>query len=202
MSEMNQDLLAEIDNTLKAELSITPSADFEARVLRTIEARAAARSWWMPSYAFVAAAAAVVITTTLAIVMLRPAADGPLPVSARAGSDVRLATEPRTAAPRVPNPEARTSSREPQAQSTERRAPSAERRTPAEPEVIVPLNQLAAVRRLVRDVNEGRISHIPDALPEPTPATTALVVAPLVVEPIALPDAEKGGGISPVVRGF
>lgn len=205
MSEMNDDLLAEIDRTLKAELSVAPSADFEARVRRTIEERAPARSWWMPSYALLAAAAAVVIATTLAIVMMRPGVDEAAPLAARAGSDVYLAVERRAVGPEKP---ARSASARtlPQARFGETPRPRRHELTagahPGEPEVIVPLNQLDAVRRLVRDVNEGRISQIPS---EPVAAASGPVdaaVAPLVVEPIIVPDAEVSAGISPVVRGF
>jgi hypothetical protein len=227
MSEMNndrrtEDLLAAIDHELKAALSVAPSADFEARVLRTIEERAEARrSWWMPSYAFLAAAAAVVITTTIAIVMLKPAADEQAPVARGAGRDVHLAADATVRLKADTTPEVRlkadtTSAVRRKADSTPVRpkAPttsgpssvvSAFRRTPqpaGEPEVLVPLNQLAAVRRLVRDVNEGRISEIPS---EPAPAAgepAEVAVAPLIVEPISVPAVEARGGISPAVRGL
>ena len=215
MSEMNndrrtEDLLATIDNELKAALSVAPSADFEARVLRTIEERAEARrSWWIPSYAFVATAAAVVLTTTMAVVMMRPAREIESAPPQIAGSDVQLPAQmvrlkadptsiPDTPVRLKPHPRAATVRR-----ASDAPVGSAFRRTtPAEPEVLVPLNQLAAVRRLVRDVNAGRITEIPGESAPSAGAPTEVAVAPLVVDPIVVPDAEKGGGISPVVRGF
>ncbi len=63
----------------------------------------------------------------------------------------------------------------------------------AEPEVLVPLNQMAAVRRLVSAVNEGRI-EVPAEPPQgPMAAPVQLSVAPVVVEPIPVSPMSAGG---------
>ena len=205
MSEMNdargsrlgargsEELLAEIDNELRTALAIEPSADFEARVLRTIEQRATARSWWMPSYAFVAAAAAVVITTALAIVMLRPAIDEPPPVSARAGSDVHLAN----AEPIRPQADpARKTSRSPVV-SAFRRTSAAAR--PSAPEIIVPPNQMETLRRLAVVIEEGRVA-LAETPEGPVTPPAELVVAPIVVEPLLPPIDPGAKGSTPDIQ--
>jgi hypothetical protein len=53
-----------------------------------------------------------------------------------------------------------------------------------EPEVIVPLNQMEAVRRLVRAVNEGRVEAPAEPPQGPMALPAELAIAPLVVEPI------------------
>jgi hypothetical protein len=55
----------------------------------------------------------------------------------------------------------------------------------ATPDVIVPADRLAAVRRLVREVNAGRIEPPLEPLQEPGAAVPVpLAVVPIVVEPI------------------
>ena len=73
----------------------------------------------------------------------------------------------------------------------------------AEPEVLVPVNQMEAVRRLVRAVNEGRLEAPAEPPEGPMAPPPALDVAPVVVEPIPLsplgPAAETA---TPFIRGL
>jgi hypothetical protein len=73
----------------------------------------------------------------------------------------------------------------------------------AAPEVIVPPNQMEAVRRLVRAVNEGRVELPAQPVQGPLAAPTTLDVAPLVVEPIPVPPLDSvAGNTGPSIRGL
>jgi hypothetical protein len=57
----------------------------------------------------------------------------------------------------------------------------------AKPEVLVPPNQMEAVRRLVRAANEGRFVEAPaEPVPGPMAPPATVDVIPLTVEPIPL----------------
>lgn len=196
MSREVNDPLAEFDRQLRAELSIAPSPEFEARVRQRIDEHPVLRSRWMPAYGWLAAAATLALATVVGIaIMSRNDTDG-ADLTPRAGQDVRLPSEPRVSpAPSspVPLPEA------PRSEPSVRIAASRPAPVRREPEVIVPLNQLEAVRRLAVAVNEGRIdAAAPAAGPlqppaEPVPPAE-VVVAPIVVEPLPVPTFEPEAG--------
>jgi len=60
----------------------------------------------------------------------------------------------------------------------------------AEPEVIVPVNQMEAVRRLVRAVNEGRVEAPAEPPQGPMETPAELQVAPVEIKPIPLPPVD------------
>jgi hypothetical protein len=169
--------LAEVDRELRALLSEIPSGDFEgnvlARIARDEEPRRA-------SYTWLAAAAALVLAAGLLYALTRsPAPDPTAPRQVtKHGSDILLppvASQPRPAA-------GRQSPRLPPAGRLARH----ETRRP-QPEVIVPLNQMEAVRRLVRAFNEGRIEASAEPLDRPVEQPKEIVVEPVLVDPIPLP---------------
>lgn len=177
-------VLAEVDRELKAALSVSPSTDFGARVLQRVEEdRAEGRSYSV----WLAAAASIVLVAGLFYALNRTSATDPAPPRqvAERGADIVLASPqptPATNEPQAPRVVA-AAARAPR--------PTVARRT--EPEVIVPLNQMEAVRRLVRAVNEGRVVGAIAAPPEgPVAPPAELAVAPLVVEPIPVPALEPG----------
>ncbi len=174
----DEQLLAEVDRELAAALSVTPSADFEARVLlRVEEDHEQGRSY----YSWLAAAAALVLAAGLFYALNRaPAIEDVSPPQ-------MVDRRPDVVLPPMPAPVVTATDRARVATAPATR-PTVARRT--EPEVIVPLNQMEAVRRLVRAVNEGRIVAIP-AMPEgPIAPPAELAVVPLVVEPIPVPALE------------
>jgi hypothetical protein len=172
-------VLAEIDRELKAALSVSPPADFEARVLRRVEEdRAPARSL----YGWLAAAAALVVATGLFYALTRnPASDAVAPpaiADRRPGIQLPQATPPH-------DPAAAFETR-----YVDRHfMPGPVRIARPEPEVIVPVNQMEAVRRLVRAANEGLVEVPPEPVQGPLAPPAELAVAPLVIEPIPVPSA-------------
>ena len=178
----DEEVLAEVDRELKAALSVSPSTDFGARVLQRVEEdRAEGRSYSV----WLAAAASIVLVTGLFYALNRTSATDPAPPRqvAERGADIVLASPqptPATNEPQAPRVVAI-------ARATRETAPG------PQPEVIVPLNQMEAVRRLVRAVNEGRVVGAIAAPPEgPVAPPAELAVAPLVVEPIPVPALEPG----------
>jgi hypothetical protein len=197
--------LAEIDDELKAALSVSPSPDFEARVLRRIADRRTARSPRWKVFAPLAAAALVVIATTLVVQGPHQRSDMPSngpsrsasPQWAPPGPDPQVAVPP--AAPVSPPAATQFAERSrrivphpPDRQASAGAAP--------EPAVIVPPEQAEAIRRLVRAIAEGRLD--PPAMPETrvTGAPMPVPVQPLTIQPILVSAAEDRGGPAPVVR--
>jgi hypothetical protein len=175
----------DVDQELKAALSVSPSPGFEARVLQRVEAERPSRR--VP-YGWLAAAASLVIAAGVVYALKRtPSAPPP-------ARQVVEQTAPRApiAQPDIPVP-ARTSTPASDApRAVVVRASSRATRS-TEPEVIVPVNQMEAVRRLVRAVNEGRIEvpvEPPDGPMAPPPAVT---VTPVAVAPIPLPPLDPAG---------
>jgi hypothetical protein len=199
----------DVDRELRAALSISPSPDFEARVLQRVEADRRSRS--RAQYSVLAAAAALVIAAGLFSVLRRP------PVAVAPGAAPQIvehtapASGPTPAAP-IRRIEAgkgnaqmgqaempRTASATPRAGTVRvaQTTVATAARTPG-PEAIVPLNQMEAVRRLVRAVNEGRVEMPaePAEGPMAPPAELGVAVvgvAPVVVEPIPLSPVVGGG---------
>jgi hypothetical protein len=133
-----------IDRELRGALSVTPSADFTARVRNRVadQPRPVLFPWrWL------ALAGAMPVAVAIAVVLLRPA----LP-------EVRTSTpsppKPVAAAQRVPPP-APAPAPEAARPVTIRRAPNAVRR---EVETIVPPGQAEAIQRFARSLSEMSVS--------------------------------------------
>ena len=173
----------DVDRELKSALSLAPSPDFEARILQRVEADRPSR--W-PHYGWLAAAASLVIAAGVFYAWNRTS----VVVAPVAAPQIVEQTAP---APVMPPPEvpAGKNATEPPRVVAVRVARSAPRG--AEPEVLVSVNQMEAVRRLVRAVNEGRIEAPAEPLEGPTAPLAQLGVAPLVVEPIPLSPLGSGG---------
>jgi hypothetical protein len=181
----------DIDRELKAALSVSPSPDFAARVLQRVEEDRPAS--WAARYGWLAAAACLLIAAGVIYALTRTS---PV-VSEPPAPQVVERPAPRVDMPRYEAPApARAQRRTPV--GAVREPPTArvrERRT-AEPAVIVPLNQMEAVRRLVLAVNEGRLKPPVEPPAEPSQGPMAppanVSVAPVVVEPIRLSPLSPG----------
>jgi len=188
----------DVDRDLKAALSVSPSPDFEARVRQRIEedqpsgAFDRLRAGWTARHAWLAAAASVVLAAGLFSVTNRPTAV----VEDSATPPVVARPEPRPVPVAVTPPTTKPIER----RHVARVRPAAPAARNTEPEVIVPVNQMEAVRRLVDAVNEGRIALLaPSEGPVEPPAE--VVVAPIVVEPLPIPALEPDAGPpSPEIR--
>jgi hypothetical protein len=184
----------DVDRELKAALSVSPSPAFEARVLQRVDADRASR--WPAHYGWVAAAASLVIAAGVVYAMNRRSVVV-VPVPA---PQIVEHTAPPVVIPRREAPADKNASEPPRAQTV--RASRSAPRT-AEPEVIVPLNQMEAVRRLVRAINEGRIEAPAEPPQGPMAPPARLGVAPVVVEPIPLsPLGPAGETATPFIRGL
>jgi hypothetical protein len=187
----------DVDRELKAALSVSPSPDFEARVLRRVEADRP--SHWRADYGWLAAAATVVIAAGVFYALNRtsPAVAPPPPAQV-------VEQAPRTVMPQADAPVHNNAS-EPSRVATVRASQSTARiaSRSAEPEVIVPVNQMEAVRRLVRAVNEGLIQLPAEPVRGPMPPPATLDVAPLVVDPIAISPVDSvAQAPAPSIRGL
>jgi len=184
----------DVDRELKAALSVSPSPDFAARVLQRVEADRPSHR--LAQYAWLAAAASLVIAAGVFYALNRtPAVSGP------PAPQIVEHPAPPVEVPRPEAPARRDTSEPPRVQTVRasRTAPRA-----AEPEVLVPPNQMEAVRRLVRAVNEGRLVEPPaEPLPGPMAPPPAVGVTPLVVEPIPLSPLGPGTETAtPYIRGI
>ena len=189
----------DVDRELKAALSAAPSPDFEARVLQRVEADRPVRVGMFGvgrglTTRALPIAASIVIAAGLFYAMNRtPAVVAPPaapPIVERTAPPAPKTAPMRPAVEEIAPPRVETV-------HALRRAP----RT-TEPEVIVPMNQMEAVRRLVRAVNEGRITAPTEPVESVKAASTEVTVAPLVVDPIPVPGLEPGADApSPIIRG-
>ena len=192
----------DVDRELKAALTVSPSPDFEARVLRQVEADRPSRS--VATYGWLAAAASIVVAAGLFYALNRTPTAG-VPTTPQVAE--RAALTPPTTAPAPPNlvetaiPGPRPRIR-PSADLVVARArrPQPQARA-AQPEVIVAPKQLAAVRRLIREVNDGL------SVPEPVQETATgepavVVVVPLAIEPLTVPTLEASGGVPSIPKGL
>lgn len=178
----------DLERELTRALSVSPSADFEARVLQRVEARR--QPQWPAGYRWLAAAASIVIVAATFYALNRAPAALPSaavttvlgpPVPGESARPLTVPAETPKTGPRM------VAARRPRTTVT----PAISRS--GEPEVLVPPGQMDAIRRLVRGVNEGRIvapAEPGDVLSAP-PAS--LVIAPLVIDPIPVPPLETGG---------
>ena len=186
----------DVDRELKAALSVSPSPDFEARVRQRVEADRQSR--WPTHYGWFAGAAAASIVVLVGVFYALNRTPGV--IAPTVAPQVVEHTAPRVLSPRPDAPAPRVAIRPPRVDTV--RASRSAPRTLA-PEVIVPLNQMEAVRRLVRAVNEGRVELPAEPAQGPLPPPAQLDVAPLVVEPIPVLPLESGAGTPvPAIRGL
>jgi hypothetical protein len=199
-------VLQEVEDELRTALSISPSEDFQARVLRQVADDEAPARW---SYGWLATAAVLVLAVGLFFALNRtpaPVDDGVAPQMAERQPDVRLPAPAQQEPPLAPEGPAYESSSAPARKGPAYASAFAgrgftPRRSSSAPEVIVPLNQMEAVRRLVRAVNEGRMEAPPEPATGPIAAPVELGVAPIVIEPLPVPPIEpEGAGPSPEIR--
>ena len=192
----------DIDRELKAALSVSPSPDFAARVLQRVEDDRP--SSWATRYGWLAAAAAVVIAAGVFYALPRtPSAPPPAPQVAEQTAPRAPMAQPDIRVPIPVEAPARTST--PASEVPRVAVVRAASRAPrvAEPEVLVPVNQMEAVRRLVREVNAGRLIEPPaEILPGPMAPPATLGVAPVVVDPIPLSPLAPGVETTPFIRGL
>jgi hypothetical protein len=191
-------VLQEIEDELRTALSISPSEDFEARVLRRVAEDEAPARW---SYGWLAAAALILLATGLFFALNRtpaPVDDGVAPQMAERQPDVRLPAPAQQEPPLAPEGPADESSSAPARKGPAYASASVGRgstpRRASEPEVIVPLNQMEAVRRLVRAVNEGLIVEVPEPPGGTIAAPAEIVIQPLVVDALPVPALEPERG--------
>lgn len=186
----------DVDRELKAALSVAPSPDFEARVLRRVEADRPSHG---TQYGWLAAAASLVMVAGVLYAMNRtsPGVQPPPPAQV-AEQAPRRGVVGAVRQPPVSRPDVRKSSTDlprvqtvPPQRSARRTAPRTTLGT-GEPEVIVPLNQMEAVRRLVDAVNEGLVEPPAEPLDGPMAPPEKLAVAPLVIEPVPVPPVVPG----------
>lgn len=186
----------DVDRELKAALSVAPSPGFEARVLQRVEADR--RSRWA-HYGWLTAAASLVIAAGVFYALNRTSPGVPPPPPAQVVEQApREGVVGAVREPPVSRPEVRKSPTDlprvqavPAQHSARLTAPRTAPRT-GEPEVIVSLNQMEAVRRLVRAVNEGLIEPPAEPLDGPMAPPEKLAVAPLVIEPVPVPPVVPG----------
>jgi hypothetical protein len=187
----------DVERELRAALSVSPSPDFEARVLRRVDADRASR--WPARYGWLAAAAALVIAAGVFHALNRPSAD----VHPSPAPQIVEHTAPRALAPPHEEPARATTAGRAEPPHVDTGRASRQGPRTVEPEVMVPVNQMEAVRRLVRAVNEGRIEAPVEPPQGPIAPPAALAVAPVVIEPIPLsPLGPAGETPIPSIRGL
>jgi hypothetical protein len=180
-------LIAGLDAELSAVIAIDPSPQFAPRVRAAVEATAVAshrhRWLWLGGFAATAAAALIVASLPAEHAMAPPAP--PVAFGAMQQSETGIVESALDRAPRPPTPLRRTAASE---------LNTASAHTPPEPEVIVSPAQRAAVDRYVAMFRAGSLETSALATsPQPLLAPPSdLVVAPLEVEPMAVP----GGDVS------
>jgi hypothetical protein len=197
----------DVDRELKAAMSVSPSADFEARVLRRVEEDRPTRvglfsagrfgmdrftvGGALKTPALLAAAASIIIVAGLFYALNRtPVVVAPPtipPIAERTALPVTTTPVPPDV-PAVKRPPVRTV-------HAGRRAPSA-----SLPPVIVEVNQMEAVRRLVRAVNEGRVDSIPPPPDAPAATPDDVLVTPLVVERLIVPTLDAAVSMPPLSK--
>lgn len=188
----------DVDRELKALLSVSPSPDFEARVLQRIDVDRPVRVGLFSVARGLKTAGLPIAASVVIVAGLLYAMNQSITVVEEPGTQPVVAD----AAP----PVAKTAPAPPPVKAIDRPGATvrASARAPrgAEPQVIVPVNQMEAVRRLVRAVNEGRIPAPTARVDAPLRLPTEVVVAPLVVDPIQVPAVEPDAdALSPIIRG-
>ena len=187
--------LNEIDRALAEALDVAPSPDFVARVRQRVAREPRPVSFWhgwkiaVPALA----AAAMVAAIGLAVLSRRPPATQPL--QARSLSQVNLgpvaADAPRAVA--VPAPRTVAPSVSPARAVAGRREP-VWHMNQAEPEVLVPREEIEMYRRLL-----AAAQTVPHAVVVESPKDIVsvgevcdLIIEPIKIEPIAPPSSGRG----------
>lgn len=200
-------VLAEVDLELRRALSVSPSPDFEVRVVQRIAADRPVLVGFFGvarglKTAGLLAAASIVIVPGLFYALNRTPVVAP-PAMPRIVEGMPVHKAPAHENMAVPGRKAPAHKNTSEPPRVQRVHASASAPRTEEPEVILPVNQMEAVRRLVRAVNEGRIAAPTE--PVETPVAVPLeevVVAPLVVDPIPVPALEPGAETSSqIIRG-
>ena len=188
----------DIDRELIAALEIVPSNGFEAGVLRRIQQDLPSRRG-LAVPVWLAAAAALLIA--VGVWMLGDAGNRAIPA-------VRVSSGPpvaeTTPQPPFEPPVIRSTAPAPQKTARQARAGAGVAGAAAGsggPEIIVPAEQLALIRRLVGDANAGRPT-LPKPVADPAAEPAELVVPPLVVEPLAVTGMDPGGSLSQGPKGL
>jgi hypothetical protein len=200
--------MSDLDRDLEAMLASEPSVEFAARVRQRIDAEGDRRSTFgIWRWAFgVAAAAVVAVVVVMAIrgrgVALVPS-EAPPPSQA-----VRVPTPPvpirvptPAVAPVKPEQRLAAAGRSPRVNTTAGPQPLVR----AEPEVLVPPDQRAAVARLIDLTRRGRVAPALFEERAPSPVVSVAEVPPLVVTEMDVPVLVPPGGSPPgggAGRGF
>jgi hypothetical protein len=188
----------DIERELSAALTVVPSADFEARVLRTVQQDLPSRRR-VVAPVWLAAAAAVLIGVGAWV--LSDSRSRPVPERSVQPPAVVAETLPPRAVEQPVKPVPRTSRETPLRPARVARPSATETARVLSPEIIVPAGQLALIRRLVGDANAGRPT-LPQATADPAAEPAELVVPPLVVEPVAVTGVDPGGSPSQGPKGL
>lgn len=176
----DQPLVDEFERELRDALAIEPSPDFARQVRARIASRRPSRMRWTVGFA---AAAVCVLALGLRMWVrsgdVRP--DAPQNATHR---DVHLNADVRLKATVAPVEQSSETSRTTRVES--RPAPG---RSP-EPEVIVPPDRALALARFLELAREGAVTEETLKTVAAAAAPATLEIKPLVVAPIALPDIE------------
>jgi len=165
-----------LDRELASLLSVDPSPEFRARVRARIAGEPLPRPWYLQWRAAAAGAAAAAFVAGVAIVGVAPIRTPPPAVPFVA--NVRAPSVPAVDAPSQPSRVAAlVANRRP------RRANG--------PEALMDVSAHRGIRQLDALVREGRTQLVFDDEPEPG---RAIVVAPIVVDPIAVTTLSEPAG--------
>ena len=188
-------LLQDLDQELQVALAIEPSARFVADVMTGVE-RSANRwrrvMWWSAPLA----AAAVLILLTLGSLRFseRRPADRHEPVAVQTASSAGAADPTPTAA--APSDPAGSAPRVAVAPRRVAERAKVVREPKGHPDVVVPAGQLRAIERYMTLVRRGALdtSALANSEKADVAAPTDLVIAPLSVEVLVVPNGESGTG--------
>jgi hypothetical protein len=178
---------------LRTELNVTPSPEFAAKVRERIEAQPATARWGLWAWTGVAATC---VAAVIAVAMWRAA--HPAPVTQKPVASVAQSVQAPEPAAAVTPPAAEPVAPKRPATPAEPTVRVARER--AEPEVLVPPDQLNAIRRLMAAVRKGALASAPAAPTLIDPDTGELIppkpieIPLITIEPLpGLPDGKSGG---------
>jgi len=176
----DQALVDEFERELRDALAIEPSTDFARQVRARIASRRPSRIRWTVGFA---AAAVCVLALGLGIWVRSADVRPDAPQNAR-HRDVHLNADVRLKATVAPVERSSETSRTTRVESR----PAADRIP--EPEVIVPPDRALALARFLELAREGAVTEETLKTVASAAAPATLEIKPLVVAPIALPDIE------------
>jgi hypothetical protein len=176
----DQALVDEFERELRDALAIEPSPDFARQVRARIASRRPSRMRWTVGFA----AAAVCLLAVGFGMWMRSEDRGRVRVQHAGHRDIHLRTEARVRPTVVPADEVTDTPRT----TRVRLRPQPERI--AEPEVIVPADRALALARFLELAREGAVTEETLKTVASAAAPATLEIKPLVVAPIALPDIE------------